>query len=76
MEFCEVRMPLASKTIEIEESQMEMAAIIWLVTGAMVGLVVGRWFEAKRWRSSAGEVHRVSSGGHLYRVTFDEEVGK
>lgn len=44
------------------------------VIAGLVGIWLGRWGEAVRWRRAGKHeyIKRVDSGGKLYRVTIDE----
>jgi protein-S-isoprenylcysteine O-methyltransferase Ste14 len=43
--------------------------IICSFVGLLLGMVIGRYIEGRRWRRNAEEVQRVLSKGYLYKVT-------
>lgn len=55
---------------------MNNADILW--TGIILGFIVGgytlgAWLSARRWRNNAdaNAIHRIESGGKLYKVRRD-----
>ena len=50
-----------------------MGEIGWVEAfiGLVLGIRVGQWIEAARWRKNADEIVRVSSGCGLYKVRHD-----
>ena len=38
----------------------------------LFGIAIGKLVESARWRKNADDVVRIYSGGHLYKVFYDD----
>ena len=47
-------------------------ALLFITFAGVLGVHLGMWIADREWRSKAEGFTRMSSGGRLYRVTYEE----